>query len=134
MTQSSRIDSEQDRIDMLNKMFNLYDHKIPFSINKLRQPKGKMLTSANYIKSSYEKVGDQTTKPGLSTKDLVDMIADIKLLNAAKVKKARSKNMQQFMTQAQTATQNNQENSEYTILKNIHGVPYSQIQMNTYNH
>lgn len=133
MTQSSRIDSEQDRIDMLNKMFKLYDDKIPFSINKLRQPEGKMLTSATYIKTSYEKVGNQTTKPDLSTKELVDMIADIKLLNAAKVKASRSKNMQQFMTQAQTATKNNQENSEYTILKNIHGVPYSQIQMNTYN-
>lgn len=133
MTQSSRIDSEQDRINMLNKMFKLYDNEIPFSINKLRQPEGKMLTSTNYIKSSYEKVGDQTTKPDLSTKELVDIITDIKLLNAAKVKKARSKNMQQFMTQAQTATKNAQENRKSAIMKNIHGVPYSQIQMNTYN-
>lgn len=133
MTQSSRIDSEQDRIDMLNKMFELYDKKIPFSINKLRQPKGKMLTSATYIKSSYEKVGDQTTKPNLSTKELINMIDDIKQLNAAKVKVTRSKNMQQFMKQAQTATKNAQETREYTILKNIHGVPYSQMQMNTYN-
>lgn len=133
MTQSSRIDSEQDRIDMLNKMFKRYDNKIPFSINKLRQPEGKMLTSATYIKSSYEKVGGQTTKPDLSTKELIDMIDDIKQLNAAKVKASRSKNMQQFMTQAQTATKNAQENRKSAIMKNIHGVPYSQLHMNTYN-
>lgn len=133
MTQSSRIDSEQDRIDMLNKMFKQYDKKIPFSINKLRQPKGKMLTSATYIKSSYEKVGDQTTKPNLSTKELIDMIDDIKQLNAAKVKESRSKNMQQFMKQAQTATKNAKENRQYTILRKIHGVHYSQSQMNIYN-
>lgn len=133
MTQSSRIDSEQERIDMLNKMFKLYDKKIPFSINKLRQPKGKMKTSPNYIKSSYDKVGNQTTKPNLSTKEFIDIIDDIKRLNAVKVKATRSKNMQQFMMQAQTATKNAQENNKYTILKNIHGVPYSQIHMNIYN-
>lgn len=127
-------DSEEDRIAMLNKLFNLYDRKIAFSTNQLRQSiNGKMATPISYIKQSYEKFGDQTTKPNLSQKEFIDILAEIKERQAKKLKKTHTKNMNQFMNTVKADSEHAKELNKASILKTINGVPYQSFRMNIYN-